>query len=212
MLNQEIFRIDDPGRIRDLVRTHPWATLVSHTDRNGLVASHLPVLLDDSRGGDTTGTGLTLLGHLARTDAELHELGDHDVVVVFHGPHGYISPTWYEETPHVPTWNFVVLHAGGRPQVLDADETYGVLTATVDHFEDRLPHPWRLKEVDAYAHRIASAVTGFRLAATRVDAKAKLSQDEHEEVSRRVVRALESDQPYTHPDLARAMRETWRQQ
>lgn len=55
MLEQEIFRVDDPGRIRDLARAHPWATLISHTPDRGLVVSHLPVLVDDSRqdAGDT---------------------------------------------------------------------------------------------------------------------------------------------------------------
>jgi transcriptional regulator len=199
MLEQEIFRVDDPAWIRDLARAHPWATLISHAPDLGLVISHLPVLIDDSR------PGTTLLGHLARTDAEKHELGSHEVVVVLQGPHGYISPTWYEETPHVPTWNFTVLHIHGRPTLLDPADTYDVLSATVDHFEDRLPEPWRLARVEDYARRIAGGVTGFRLPATRVTAKAKLSQDEREEVVLRLAKALESEEPYARPELARAM-------
>ncbi|MGW6906792.1 FMN-binding negative transcriptional regulator [Streptomyces sp. NPDC054940] len=206
MLEQEIFRVEDPGWIRGLARDHPWATLISHTTHHGLVVSHLPVLVDDSP-QDIGDAVPTLLGHLARTDAEQHELGSHEVVVVLQGPHGYISPVWYEETPHVPTWNFTVLHVHGRPEVLDPADTYDVLSATVDHFEDRLPEPWRLDRVEAYAHRIAAAVTGFRLPATRVTAKAKLSQDEREEVVLRLARALESGRPYARPELARAMRD-----
>ncbi|MEV2230063.1 FMN-binding negative transcriptional regulator [Streptomyces phaeochromogenes] len=209
MLEQEIFRVTDPGRIRDLARAHPWATLISHTPDRGLVVSHLPVLVDDPRqdAGDTRDAGCTLLGHLARTDARKHELGSHEVVVVIQGPHGYISPSWYEETPHVPTWNFTVLHVHGRPEVLDPTDTYDVLSATVDHFEDRLPEPWRLARVESYAHRIAAAVTGFRLPATKVTAKAKLSQDEREEIALRLAGALESRRPYAVPELARAMRD-----
>ncbi|MCX4904708.1 FMN-binding negative transcriptional regulator [Streptomyces sp. NBC_00878] len=201
MLEQEIFRVTDPGWIRDLARAHPWATLISHTPDRGLVVSHLPVLVDDSR-QDTV-----LLGHLARTDARKHELGSHDVVVVLQGPHGYLSPVWYGETPHVPTWNFTVLHVHGRPEVLDPADTYDVLSATVDHFEDRFPEPWRLARVESHAHRIAAAVTGFRLPATKVTAKAKLSQDEREEVVVRLAKALESGRPYASPELARAMRD-----
>ncbi|MGW3646249.1 FMN-binding negative transcriptional regulator [Streptomyces sp. NPDC000878] len=201
MLEQEIFRVNDPGWIRDLARAHPWATLISHTPDRGLVVSHLPVLVDASRQDPT------LLSHLARTDAEKHELGSHEVVVVLQGPHGYISPSWYEETPHVPTWNFMVLHIHGRPEVLDPADTYDVLSSTVDHFEDRFPEPWRLALVETYAQRIAAGVTGFRLPATRVTAKAKLSQDEREEVVLRLARALESGRPYAGPELARAMRD-----
>ncbi|MDQ0779564.1 transcriptional regulator [Streptomyces aurantiacus] len=218
MLQQEVFRVDDPGWMRDLARDHPWATLISHTAHRGLVVSHLPVLVDDSRQdtgdagstGHTGGTVPALLGHLARTDAENHELGSHEVVVVLQGPHGYISPVWYEETPHVPTWNFTVLHVHGRPEILGPADTYDVLSATVDHFEDRFPEPWRLARVAAHAHRLAPAVTGFRLPATKVTAKAKLSQDEREEVVLRLARALESGQPYASPELARAMRDTRR--
>ncbi|WP_445520548.1 FMN-binding negative transcriptional regulator [Streptomyces sp. NEAU-174] len=206
MLQQEIFQVDDSGWIRGLARAHPWATLISHTADRGLVVSHLPVLVDDSR-QDTEDAVLTLVGHLARTDAAKHELGSHEVVVVLQGPHGYISPVWYEVTPHVPTWNFTVLHVHGRPEVLDPTDTYDVLSATVDHLEGRFPEPWRLAQSDAYAHRIAAAVTGFRLTATRVTAKAKLSQDEREEVVLRLARALESGQPYASPELARAMRD-----
>ncbi|WP_210588378.1 FMN-binding negative transcriptional regulator [Streptomyces sp. GESEQ-35] len=195
--------MNDPGWIRDLVCAHPWATLISHTAHRGLVVSHLPVLMDDSKDDAVP----TLLGHLARTDAEEHELGSHEAVVVLQGPHGYISPAWYEETPHVPTWNFTVLHVHGRPEILDPADTYDVLSATVDHFEDRFPEPWRLARVEAYAHRIAPAVTAFRLPATRLVAKAKLSQDEREGVVRRLAEALESDQPYARPELARAMRD-----
>ncbi|MDH6214059.1 FMN-binding negative transcriptional regulator [Streptomyces pseudovenezuelae] len=206
MLQQEVFRVDDPGWIRDLARAHPWATLISHTPDRGLIVSHLPVLVDNSQEceGDSD---LVLRGHLARTDAAKHELGSHEVVVMLQGPHGYISPSWYGETPHVPTWNFTVLHVHGRPELLDPSDTYDVLSATVDHFEDRLPEPWRLARVESYAHRIAAAVTGFRLPASRVTAKAKLSQDEREEVVLRLAEALESGGPYASPELARAMRD-----
>ncbi len=206
MLEQEVFRVDDPGWIRGLARAHPWATLISHTAHRGLVVSHLPVLVDDSR-QDSGDAGCTLLGHLAGTDARKHELGSHEVVVVLQGPHGYISPSWYGETPHVPTWNFTVLHVHGRPEVLDPAGTYDVLSATVDHFEDRFPEPWRLARVESYAHRIAAAVTGFRLPATKVTAKAKLSQDEREETVLRLADALESGRPHAGPELARAMRD-----
>ncbi|RDG30835.1 FMN-binding negative transcriptional regulator [Streptomyces corynorhini] len=208
MLRQDIFAVTDPERIRDLIRTHAWATLISHVPDRGMTVSHLPVLVADGGPGDA----LVLTGHLARTDAEEHQLGAHDVVLVFQGPHGYLSPVWYEATPHVPTWNFVVAHVHGRPVVLGPEHTYGVLTDTVDHFEGRFPEPWRLERVDAYAHRIAAAVTGFTLTAARVTAKAKLSQDESDEVVHRVVAALTADQPYAHPQLARAMRDSRRQQ
>lgn len=200
MLEQPVFALTDPHRIDALVREHPWCVLVSaHPD--GPVVSHLPVLLDPDA---PAGSG-TVVGHVARADARLHALGEHDVVVVVQGPHGYLSPSWYGEVPHVPTWDFEVLHLHGRPELLDATGTYAVLDATVAHFERRLPRPWRLDAVDDYAHRIAGGTTGFRLRPSRVVAKAKLSQDESVELRRRVVEELRHEHPYRNPALADAV-------
>lgn len=185
MLEQPHFAITDCGELADLVRKYPWATLVSalpqtRTDdaaaapETELVVSHLPVILDENEDGP----GLVVLGHLAKTDAHLHQLGTHDVVLIMQGPQGYLSASWYATGTHVPTWDFVVLHLHGRPSVLDDADTLDVLSATVDHLEADQPHPWRLDTVADYARRIAPATTGFRLHPERVVGKAKLHQDE----------------------------------
>ena len=192
-----------PGTDADLlglVAKHPWATLVSATSA-GLVVSHLPVLpAPDAE-------GVELIGHLARTDAEEHELGSCDTVLIVQGPHGYVTPGWYVGGPYVPTWNYVVAHLHGRPAVLDADATYDVLDRTVDHFEDERPSPFRLVTVEEYARRLAPHVTGFRLTPARVVAKAKLSQDKPAADLDGVLRGL-SDPEDVHADavLAAAMR------
>jgi transcriptional regulator len=126
--------------------------------------------------------------------------------LIVQGPNGYISPTWYEAGPFVPTWNFVVCHLHGRPERLSADETYGVLSRTVDHAEAPRPEPWRLEMAADYAQRIAPATAGFRLAPSRVVGKAKLSQDKPTEVAARVVAALEADPVHANAPLAGAMR------
>lgn len=203
MLEQPVFALTDPQHIDALVREHPWCILISgHPD--GPVVSHLPVLVDATAPPGSGG----VVGHLARADARHHELGAHDAVLVVQGPHGYLSPSWYGEVPHVPTWDFVVLHLHGRPELLDDAETYAVLDATVRHFERRLPDPWRLDEVADYAHRIAGATVGFRLRPSRVVAKAKLSQDESAQLRGRVVAELRRDQPYRNPALADAIADT----
>jgi transcriptional regulator len=189
----------DVAELREVVAAHGWATMVTATPNRGLVVSHLPIVVDPTQ------DGLVILGHLARTDATLHELGRHDTVLVVQGPHGYVSPRFYAGGPYVPTWNFVVVHLHGRPEPLDGDETYAVLDRTVDHFEQC---QWRLDSVAAYAHRIAGGVTGFRLAPDRVVGKAKLSQEKPAEDVRGVVAALDG----MNPMLATAMRRVARKE
>ena len=92
------YLMTDPEQVKRLVRNNPWATFVSATS-NGLVASHYPVLLDESA------TDITVLSHFGRPDDELHELGQHQMMVIIQGPHDYVSPSWYAPGDLVPTWN-----------------------------------------------------------------------------------------------------------
>lgn len=189
MLEQPPYSVDDPAEIVDLIRANPWATLISATGDSGLVVSHLPVIVEDNSSDpdasdlagmrDDAADAVVVLGHLAKTDAALHQLGQHPVVLIVQGPHGYLSPSWYLNGPHVPTWDFVVAHLHGRPAVLTTGETFDVLAATVDHLEAGQSRPWRLDAVPGYASRLAPATIGFRLRPDRVVGKAKLHQDEH---------------------------------
>ena len=154
------FTLASEDGVKHLIREHPWMTIVSMTDAAGLVASHYPVLLDE------TADGIVLLTHVGQPDDIVHELGRHEVLVIVQGPHGYISPGWYDANPAVPTWNFVTAHLHGTPELLDADENLRVLEALVDHFEDAMPEPRRMRGTTAnseYADRIATGTVGLRI-------------------------------------------------
>lgn len=197
------FVLGEMAEIKRLIRENPWVTLVSHTSNDDLVASHYPVMLDEST------EELVLLGHVGRPDEQLHELGRHELLVIVPGPHGYISPGWYDATPAVPTWNFVVAHLHGTPELLSDEDNLRVLETLVDHFEDRLPEPRRMNETlenAQYASRIVSGTVGFRLKVTRLVAKNKMSQNKPAETVRHIIAELEGDGPYASPALAAEMR------
>ena len=199
------FTLASEEGVKRLIREHPWATIVSMTDGAGLVASHYPVLLDE------TADGIVLLTHVGRPDEEVHELGRHEVLVIVQGPHGYISPGWYDANPAVPTWNFVTAHLQGTPQLLDPAENLRVLESLVDHFEQRMPHPGGMRstpENAAYAERISAGTVGLRIPITRFVAKNKMSQNKPAETVDRIVAELEGDGPYAQPELAAEMRRT----
>lgn len=196
------YALDDIGAVRDLVRENPWATLVSSVPGRGIVASHYPVLLDEED------DGLALVSHVGRPDEQLHELGRHEAMVIISGPSGYISPSWYDVSPAVPTWNFTVAHLHGTPQLLSDVENLAVLDRLVAHFEVPLPHPYlmnRTLENTEYAERIVHGTVGFRMPVARFEAKQKLSQDKPPAVVDRVVAALRADGPYHNPALAARM-------
>jgi transcriptional regulator len=199
MRHTPAFLLEDADEVRRLIRENPWATIISATS-TGLVASHYPVILEEDA------DGVSIVSHVGRPDERLHELGQHEVLVIIQGPHGYISPGWYGAVPSVPTWNHVTAHLYGTPEILSAEANYAVLTNLVDHFEKRMPEPALLEYNDDYARRIAVGTVGFRLRVTRFDARLKLSQNKTPEVVQTIIGELEHGDHYAQPALAREMR------
>lgn len=196
------YALDDADGIRALVRENPWATIVSFVPGRGLVASHYPILLDEDA------DDIVLLSHVGRPDERLHELGQHECMVIVYGPQGYVSPGWYGASPAVPTWNFAVAHLHGIPEILSDEENLAVLERLVQHFEQVLPEPFlmnRTLENTEYAARIVHGTVGFRMPVTRVEAKEKMSQDKPAEVVERVIGALREPGPYENHALAARM-------
>jgi transcriptional regulator len=199
------FTLASDEAIKRLVRENPWASIISHIDSGELVASHYPVLLDEGA------EGIVLVSHVGRPDEQLHELGRHEMLVIIQGPHGYISPGWYDADPAVPTWNFVAAHLYGTPEILSDAENIAVLESLVDRFEDRMPEPRRMRgtaEDSAYADRIAAGTVGFRLVVERFTAKNKMSQNKPAETVERIIGELEGTGPYADAGLAAQMRRT----
>jgi transcriptional regulator len=196
------FVLQDNDELKRLVRENPWATLVANT-ANGLAASHYPIVLDETR------EELSILTHVGRPDETILELGTGEIMMIVQGPHGYISPGWYDAKPAVPTWNFVVAHLYAVPEILSDEENLAVLGDLVDHFEDRMPEPRRMNgtlENASYASRISSGTVGLRFTPTRVVAKSKLSQNRPDETVDVIIDQLEGDGPYAQPALAAEMR------
>jgi len=168
------FAETDVARLYALVRAHPFATLVSALD--GLpFASHLPLLLDASRGALGT-----LEGHVAGPNPHADAFdGATPALAIFHGPHSYVSPRWYAGGPNVPTWNYVAVHAVGRPRPLsDAARVRDLLARTAALFEAGAEKPWSLAEVpEAWAAGMARAIVAFELPIDELRGKRKLSQN-----------------------------------
>ncbi len=164
------FRIEDPEKIARFIAHHSFATVVTQGG-DGLFASHLPLLHDAG--------ARRLTGHLARANPQWRHFADgREVLVIFGGPHAYISPRWYETQPAVPTWNYGVVHVYGAPRVMtDAAELADVLRRTIRFYEGDGPEAWRGDLPAEFFDRMLKAIVGFEIAITRVEAKFKLGQN-----------------------------------
>ena len=189
------YLMTDPEEVRRLIRGNPWATFVSPTS-NGLIASHYPVMVDEDA------DGITIVSHFGRPDDELHELGQHEILVIIQGPHDYVSPSWYAPGDLVPTWNHVTAHLYGTPEILTEEENYRVLDRLTDYFENHYPNGRHLSEDEAGTRRIAKGTVGLRMRVTRFDARAKLSQNKTPDVIENVTEHIAEN----NPALAREMR------
>jgi transcriptional regulator len=157
--------------LHELIRAYPFATLVTRA-ADGLTANHLPFEL----------VGEVLHGHVARGN-ELAQLDGAQVLLVFQGPDGYISPNWYpskhETGREVPTWNYAVVHVHGRLRVID-DATWlrRLLETLTNHHEAGQPQPWKISDApDDHIETSLRAIVGLEIAIDRIEGKFKLSQN-----------------------------------
>jgi transcriptional regulator len=188
MYNPKQFRTDDVVQMHGLMRQGNFAIMVTQHDGAPL-ASHLPFLLDEQRGKYGT-----LLAHLARPNPQWRDLAaGQEALVIFQGPHAYISPSWYGVAPSVPTWNYAAVHAYGVARIVeDADELRSMLGALVDQHESAFERPWLMDLPEDYMGRMLRGVVGVEIAITRLEGKLKMSQNRDADDRRRVVAALEA--------------------
>jgi transcriptional regulator len=196
------FAMTDIAELRRVIAQNPWATLVATGD-DGLVASHYPVLLDPER------DDLTVVGHVGMPDDQVLHLGERELLMIFQGPHGYISPSWYGDVRAVPTWNYTAVHLSGIPEIVDTQANLAILDDLVAHFEWRLPQPrmmWQAPNTEEFVHALEKGTVGFRMTPTRVSAKRKLSQNKPDSIVESVIAELDGSGEYAHPALAAEMR------
>lgn len=184
MYTPKTFRSNDAPMLFDFIDQNSFALLVSQLD--GVpIATHLPILLDRTAG--ETGT---LFGHLARENPQWR-MTERRVMVVFSGPHAYVSPTWYAADNVVPTWNYVAVHAYGVFQVIDDHKTtVQMLRSLTARFEQSMPQPWSFSEDDAYVDKLARGIVAFQIEIERLEGTWKLSQNHSSERRHRVAEAL----------------------
>ena len=201
------FQLEDHEAIAAVLRDHSFGTLVTTFDGEPQ-ATHLPFVFDPDRGQYGT-----LVSHMARANPHWQQFARYGpeggmALAIFQGPHSYISPTWYGDTdPAVPTWNYVAVHAYGRPVILDDPSAVrALLDQLVDKNEADLDPPWKLSQADDYVERMIGAIVAFEIPLERLEAKAKLSQNKSDEMRLGAADALEAQGWPDSAAVARLMR------
>lgn len=173
-------------KLHDFIERHSFGILVSQVD--GLpFATHLPFLLER-----TSGANGTLVGHMARANPHWRQMVGQTVLAIFHGPHAYISPTWYEAEQVVPTWNYAAIHACGPVQTIeDEGSLLNIVQKSVSFYEQSMPRPWTFDGEATFVRRLLAQIVGFRIEIDKIEGKWKLNQNHSAERRKNVVRALQ---------------------
>jgi transcriptional regulator len=196
-----VFAETDLSRLHQFITQNSFGMIVSQVD--GLpFATHIPFLLRQ-----TEGQYGTLVGHVARANPQWRQFAGQTAMVVFTGPHVYVSPTWYEAQHVVPTWNYTAVHAYGRVEVIDGGEPLlDILRDTVQVYEQGMPQPWTFESEGTFAERMMGQIVGFRMEIEKIEGKFKLSQNHPVERRHKVIRVLEQQSDENSLAVAELMR------
>nr|WP_279587119.1 FMN-binding negative transcriptional regulator [Paenisporosarcina antarctica] len=177
------FEMKNRQEIDEVITAHGFATLTS-IHQGSLTATHLPLLLSHDK--------TELIGHFAKGNRQWVDLEDQEVLVVFQGPHCYISPSWYENHNTVPTWNYVTVHVKGKVQLMKEDDPR--LWQSMVELTEKYEEPsskYSLHDVEpGYISSLSKGVVGFVVSIDNIQGKAKLSQNHSNERVERVIAAL----------------------
>ena len=197
----EFNRIEDHTLTVAFMHANPFATLVS-TIETGPFATHIPISAHE------TGGQLHLRGHVAKANPHWKSLAqDQESLIIFSGPHAYISPNLYEIRESVPTWNYAAVHVYGKGTVFtDEVQLKDLLLEIITRFDSAYVEQWKSFS-DQYRSRMMQHIVGFEIIATRIETKFKLSQNRTKPEQEKVIRSLASSSDSAASGVATLMRE-----
>jgi transcriptional regulator len=197
----EFNRQEDRAATIAFMRANPFAILVSNA--NGIpFATHLPLLVDEA------GDQLVIQGHMASANAHWKSMKEgEESLVIFHGPHAYISPSLYEIRESVPTWNYAAVHVYGEPTLFsDEPGLKETLHRMINTFDSSYMTQWSDLS-DEYRSRMMKHIVGFEIKAKRLEAKFKLSQNRTKGEQARVIQSLNQSKDSNISGVAELMKQ-----
>lgn len=162
------FEVEDLDEIVEFIRQNSFGMIIS--SRNGeFQVAHVPILIEKKEGK------IHLFGHMAIGNEHWRIAQGDSVLVIFNGPHYYISPKWYRAEAAVPTWNYMTAHCEGVFSTLNHIESVSVLNKTLEYYE--IDSDLQGKMEESFYSKMAHGVKGFSITISRIYAKYKLSQN-----------------------------------
>ena len=197
----EFNRQEDRATILAFMKANPFAILVSNADGVPF-ATHLPLLIDEA------GDQIMVQGHMAKANAHWKSMKEgEESLVIFHGPHAYISPTLYENRESVPTWNYAAVHLYGEPTLFTDEESLrATLHRMINTFESSYMAQWS-ELSEQYQSQMMKHIVGFDIKVKRLEAKFKLSQNRTKGEQAQVIQSLNQSEDSNVSGVAHLMQQ-----
>ena len=181
----KVFAVDDVPRLQDFMEEFNFATIVTQSDGE-LIASHVPFLLD--RSVEPYGV---LRAHIAIRNPQIKDLqSSSKALVIFQGPHTYISPSWYVNPENVPTWNYTVVHAYGVPKIGNKAAMIALLKDLTAKQEGSFERPWNFDPDAGWVQKLLMDIVAFEIKIEKLEGKFKLNQNRKPEDREGVIQTL----------------------
>jgi transcriptional regulator len=182
MYISKLYCEENRAKILEFIRQNEFATLVTF-DGKKPTASHLLMEVVEE------GESLFINGHMSRANPQWKTFETNaEVLVIFQGPHTYISPTWYNHV-NVPTWNYQAVHIYGNPRIVTGNEYYAMISRLIEKHESGTDY--RLESLPQdFVEKQMNGTVGFQIAVTRVEANCKLSQNRNDEDYHNIISQL----------------------
>ena len=172
------FEIQDQSELLSFIRDNGFGQLISSVEGR-LFSTPLPFVLSDD--------DQKLITHVAMQNPQADDLDGQEVLISLMGPHAYISPTWYEKSGGVPTWNYQSVQVYGTVEVVnERDRKKEIVELMSIHFEDNLSDPWDMQ----YPTKMLDAILGIEISITEIQGKYKLSHNRPAKDQHNVIRSL----------------------
>lgn len=193
------YKETDIDKLFAFMQSHSFATLVS--GGNNLHATHLPFVVEKRE------DNIYLVSHLAKANPQWKQFNDsNELLIIFQGAHGYVSPTHYESTQNVPTWNYIAVHAYGKAAIIeDTTAVICVLEKMIMSYEPAYYEQWKSLSQE-YINGMLKGIVAFEIEVTKLEGKYKLSQNKTENEKQAIIATFES----SNKELAEEMRKVKR--
>jgi transcriptional regulator len=187
MYTPKHFVNNDTSAIKNFIRENSFGIMVTHAGGKS-TATHIPL--------EFSGDEAKLMGHISRGN----------VLVIFNGPHGYVSSSWYDHE-NVPTWNYIAVHVYGKIKIIEGEELYHSLKNMVDRYEKNSARPVALERMSPdYVKKAMNGVTGIEITIENIEATYKLSQNRDQKNYNQIIHELEKRKEENSSQIALFMK------